>query len=279
MTDRALTLRPLRPAASTPLWLQLKHALRDLITFELKPGDRIPSEAQLGDHYAVSRITVRQAITALVDEGVLHRQHGRGTFVLPARLAEPLAEPDHFLSGGFDGADQPHVAVYSRETVAAPDWIADKLGLPAGEEVHKIRKILSPDGGAPAAFRTTFVPRRLAPSLLEADLALPLHAVFESVYGLKPVQADETIEYIVADGFRAEILQLPEGHPLILVERIAFLDSGEAIDCARAYYRADRFRFSRRLKREGRFGGAATTMQVEHREDGGRGLAAAGIAA
>ncbi len=56
-------------------------------------------------------------------------------------------------------------------------------------------------------------------------------------------------EFIVADEFRAEMLQVPLGHPLVLVERLVYLDSGDAGERPRAYYRADRFRFHRRLQR------------------------------
>ena len=69
----ARDLQPLRGTASTPLWLQLKHALRDLATFDLQPGDKIPSETELCEYYGLSRITVRQAISALVDEGLLQK--------------------------------------------------------------------------------------------------------------------------------------------------------------------------------------------------------------
>lgn len=241
-------LNPLRPDASTPLWLQLKHALRDAITFELKSGDRLPSEADLCRHYSLSRVTVRQAITSLVDEGFLHRQHGRGTYVLAPRLAEPMSEPGHFLLSGFDGVDLDHVSVYSAETVKAAKWIAAKLGLEPGEAVHKIRKLFAP-GDERAAFRTTFVPRRLAPSLLSADLVPPLHVVLERAYGMQPAMADEAIEFIVADDFRADILQVDIGHPLLMVERLVYLPTGEAVELSRAYYRADKFRFQRRLQR------------------------------
>jgi DNA-binding GntR family transcriptional regulator len=245
---RNATLRPLRAGASTPLWLQLKHALRDLVTFDLKPGARLPSESELCNHYRLSRITVRQAITALVNEGMLRRWQGRGTYVLSPRHAERLADPEHFLLSGFDGEDQASIKVFSAETVPAAAWIAAKLGIPAGEDVHKIRKILSADG-LPVAFRTTFVPKRLAPALLESDIAPPLHLLMEGRYRLRLAEAEEMIEFIVADEFRAEMLQVPLGHPLVLVERLVYLDSGDAIECSRAYYRADRFRFHRRLRR------------------------------
>jgi DNA-binding GntR family transcriptional regulator len=238
----------LRSGPSIPLWLQLKHALRDVVAFELKPGQRIPSESELCAHYGLSRITVRQAITALVNEGLLRRRQGRGTYVLSPRLAEPLADPERFLASGFDGEDRQNITVFSAETVPAADWIAAKLGISPGDDVHKIRKVLAADGVA-VAFRTTFVPKRLAPGLLDRDLAPPLHRLMEELYRLRPTRADEMIEFIVADEFRADMLHVPLGHPLVLVERLLYLDSGETTDCSRAYYRADRFRFHRRMRR------------------------------
>lgn len=242
------SLPPLRESIGTPLWLQLKHALRDLATFRLKAGDRIPSETELCEHYRMSRITVRQAITSLVDEGLLHKQQGRGTFVLAPRLAEHLADSDHFLATGLDAAPPEHIRLFSAETMAAPNWLARKLGLCAGDDVYKIRKILSP-GPTAAAFRTTFVPTKLAPALLEQDLAGPLYVVLEQRYGLRATSADEVIEFIIADEFRAGMLGVEIEHPLILQERIAYLATGQAIKCSRTYYSADRFRFEHRLQR------------------------------
>ncbi len=260
---RKPTLHPLRPGASTPLWLQLKHALRDLVTFDLKPGERLPSELELCRHYRLSRITVRQAITALVNEGMLRRWQGRGTYVLSPRQTERLADPEHFLLSGFDSEDQASIKVFSAETVPAADWIAAKLGIAAGEDLHKIRKVLYAEA-VPVAFRTTFVPKRLAPSLLDSDIAPPLHVLLEGRYGLRPTEAEEMIEFIVADEFRAEMLQVPLGHPLVLVERLVYLDSGDASECSRAYYRADRFRFHRRLRR------VSTTTEGEQPASGSR---------
>ena len=242
-------LPPLRPAIGAPLWLQLKHALRDLVTFHLKPGDRIPPEPELCSHYGLSRITVRQAITALVDEGLLNKQQGRGTFVLAPRLAQQLVDAQHFLSSGFDAEPAENVTLYSAENMPAPDWLARKLGIAAGEDVFKIRKVLALPGTGPIAYRTTFLTAALVPNLTQRDLSPPMHAVLERSYGLDLASADEIIEFIVADEFRASMLNIKTEHPLILVERILYLESGQAVDCSRAYYRADRFRFEHRLQR------------------------------
>lgn len=248
MMNSTLDRRPLRATPSLPLWLQLKHALRDLITFDLKPGDRIPTEAELCEHYGLSRITVRQAITALVDEGFLERHQGRGTFVRASRIEEAALESAHFLASSFDDDTAHAIRVDSVETVPAADWIAAKLAVGAGQDLYKIRKILL-DDERPVAFRTTYAPVTLLPDLPRRDLSLPLYRVLEGVYGLPPESADETIVFIIADEFRAETLRVPLGHPLILVERIVYLANGQPAYSSRAYYRADSFQFRRRIQR------------------------------
>jgi GntR family transcriptional regulator len=245
---QALPDRALDPSVSTPLWLQLKHALRDLITFQLKDGDRVPSETELCQRYHLSRVTVRQAITSLVDEGLLLRQQGRGTFVRSPRITELLSESPHFLIGGFDAADPAQIRLFSVEQVALPDWIAAKPGMEGGGQAFKVRKVLS-SGGEPVASRTSYVPVRLVPGLLDADLRQPLVRTLEAEFALRPQEAEETMEFIIADEFRAHMLGVAIDHPLILVERIVRLDGGEAVEWSRTFYKADRFQFRRILRR------------------------------
>lgn len=242
--------RPIHREVSTPLWLQLEHALRDMLTFDMQPGDQFPTEAQLGEAYALSRVTVRQAITSLVDEGLLERRQGRGTFVLSVRLAETLSAFRPFLLNGFDAVDPADISVHSIETVPVPHWIGAKLGLgQEEEEVFKIRKVLTL-AGERVAFRTSYLPVKAVPRLLEADMRQPLIITLEQTFGLRLVQAEEAIEFIVADEFRAEMLDVPVNHPMIVVERIVGAAAGVEIKCSRTYYKADRFRFQRSLERD-----------------------------
>jgi GntR family transcriptional regulator len=242
------TIRPIHRNGSTPLWLQLKHALRDMITFDIGAGDQIPTEAHLCDAYSLSRVTVRQAITSLVDEGLLERRQGRGTFVVSSRLAETLLEQEHFLLSGFDTADLDDITVWSVETVPVPEWIGAKLWLPADRSVFKIRKLLTADGDL-VAFRTTYIPVAIAPRLLESDLRQPLVLTLERVVGIRLASVEETLEFIVADAFRAEMLRVAVNHPLILVERVSTCEQGHGVICSRSFYKADRFRFRRYLLR------------------------------
>jgi DNA-binding GntR family transcriptional regulator len=247
-TPGVLALRPLRGGPVVPLWLQLKHALRDLVSFDLQPGDRIPTEAEIGAHYDLSRITVRQAVTSLVEEGLLHRQQGRGTFVRARRQDTPLSDPAHFLATAFDRAAQAEVTTHAAETVPCPDWVASRLGIAAGAPVHKLRRLLRREG-ATVAIRTSFVPEALAPDLLDAPLDGPMHLLLERLFGLYAQEAQERLEVIGADAWRAGLLGVSEHAPLVLTERVAYDAAGRALECARTYYRADAFSFTRTLRR------------------------------
>ena len=241
--------RPIRRELSTPLWLQLKHVLRDMLTFDMQAGDRFPTEAQIVDAYALSRVTVRQAIVSLVDEGLLERRQGRGTFVLSTRLAETLSAFRPFLLNGFDAVQPSDITVQSVEEVPVPEWIGAKLAAAEGDLVFKIRKVLT-RGGERVAFRTSYVPVKQVPRLLEADMVPPLIVTLEEKFGLRLIRAEETIEFIIADAFRAEMLGIPVEHPMILVERVVSATTGLPVKCSRTYYKADRFRFRRSLERD-----------------------------
>ena len=246
-----MNLPPLRQNAQTPLWLQLKHALRDQITFHLAPGARIPSEAELCRHYGLARMTVRQAITALVNEGLLGRQQGRGTFVLPTRLTIPPSANAHFLDDGFEPGNGATVLLDGTAIEPPPRWICERLGMEEGQRAHKIRLNLADEANHEdvLASRTAYIPEYVAPSLLELDLTAPVHRVLEDRYGLMPSFADETMRFIHADQLRADMLRIELGKPLILVERVVFTDEREPVEYARTYYQAERYRFEHKLVR------------------------------
>jgi GntR family transcriptional regulator len=248
---RRMNLPALRQDTPTPLWLQLKHALRDLITFHLYPGARIPSESELCKHYGLSRMTVRQAITALVNEGLLGRQQGRGTFVLPTRLSIPPRANGHFLDDGFEASEGTTVRLDGTSLEPPPRWIRERLGMGPEERAHKVRLNLAEEASDDEvlASRTIYIPEHVAPSLQELELTTPVHRILEDHYDLVPTMAEETMRLIRADPLRADLFRIEPGKALILVERVVFLANGEPVEYARTYYRAERYRFEHKLVR------------------------------
>lgn len=224
------------------LWRQVKIELRDKALKELAPGDRIPTEPELCAQFGVSRITVRQAVSSLVREGILATQRGRGTYVLPPKIAERLDSSTPSLEG-----KSIKVMLYSFDPIPADEWQASKLGVPKGEQLYRVRRVRLVED-EPIAYVTMFFLPRFFPEFTRPELESESFAqllVYKA--GLAPEKGEETIECIQADSFRSNILRVPEGASLLMVETRAFLPSGEAIGFFRAYHRADRTRLTRQV--------------------------------
>lgn len=234
------------------LWRKAKAVIRDMIVTELRPGDFIPSEAELCKRLGVSRVTIRQAITSLVYEGYLMRLQGRGTMLMPPKhemqlapsLSTLLAEPTETMLG-VEGR------IISKETLPADRRLSSRLRLPESCLVHKVR-MLYISGGEPVGEHVSYVPREVCPDLLEHDLEIQsLYRVLLGVLGKAPSHAEETIECIMADERRASRLKILPGSPVILVQRLVFLESGGLIEYRRTFYRTDCYRLRRILGPEG----------------------------
>ncbi len=238
-------------ASHITLWRRLKIILRDMALTELAPGDRIPTEPELCDRYGVSRVTVRQAVSSLVHEGVLARQQGCGTFVLPRKVEEALVEPESFLADGVETSEDTSSArLLTAERLPADKRLSLKLKLDPDEPLYKIRK-LKLLSGEPVSHKVAYFPANLCPGLLNYDLANgSILAVLEKEFGLEAVTIEESVECITADGYRSSVLAIPLGAPVILLERLYYDRSGVPIQFARVFFRSDRYRLRRVISRK-----------------------------
>ena len=222
------------------LWRQMRIVLREKATKELRPGSQLPTEQELCSQYGVSRITVRQAISSLVKEGILATQRGRGTYVLPPRITTHLDNSPVPVEG-----KESRVVLYSVDRIAADPWQADRLRVEAGEPLHRIRRVRLVEE-EPIAYLTLFLPVRLFPGFTRTELdSENLSQLIASKSGMAIINGEETIQCIQADSFRSNVLKIPVGSPLLVVETISYLASGEVRDFSRAYHRADRTQLTR----------------------------------
>src|SRR5438445_6493577 len=125
-----------------PLYYQVQEILRTgIVQGRLKPGDRIPTEAELCAKHDVSRITVRQAVTALVNEGLLYRTRGRGTFVASPRVSHVVSELVSFT----EEMTQRGLVATSRllevQVEEPSERFREPLGLGDGEKVIRIKRL------------------------------------------------------------------------------------------------------------------------------------------
>ncbi len=244
----------IRRDSPVPYYYQLEEFLKGQIeSGTWKPGQKIPSEAELCETFDVSRTVVRQAVNELVHEGALYRRKGKGTFVAEPKIGESLVQ---HLTGFYEDMValglKPSTKVLEQEVVSAPLKIADALGLEEGEPVVMIDRLRFVDD-EPILLVITYVPYKLCPELIDEDLSTQsLYAILEKKYGLELVYGRRTLEAVAATKEEANLLEIEEGDPIILLRSISYLKDGQPIEYFKAKHRGDRSRFEVELVRPGK---------------------------
>jgi GntR family transcriptional regulator len=233
------------PSANVkPAWLRIEEQLADRIrSGRLLPGERIAPERELAERLGVSRMTVRQALASLAARGLVDRGVGRGTFVRPAgRIEHDLTRVAGFTAQAERSGLAAGAAILAARAVPAPAHVARPLELERGAPVLRIERIRSA-GGRPAALEDSWLPAGHFPGLLELDLSGSLYALMRERYDRAPVGATERLEPLAAGPREAEALGVPEGAPLMFVERVAYGADGTPVEFAHDLHRGDGARF------------------------------------
>jgi len=236
---------PAPGAAFSPLYRQIKALLvQSLDRGEWKPGEAIPSELDLAARFQVSQGTVRKAIDELAAENLLLRRQGKGTFVATHQEARVRYR---FLRLAPDEG-QPAVAqsnILECRRVRAPQDVVRSLELRAGDSAVLIRRLLSFDG-VPTVLDEIWLPGVLFRGLTLERLTRnrgPLYAFFETAFGVSMIRADEKLRAVAASAEAAQILDVPEGSPLMQVERVSYTYGGRPVEVRRGLYRTDRHHY------------------------------------
>lgn len=224
--------------AFRPLYKQVVGLItRSLEIGEWKPGVALPSEAELAVRYGVSQGTVRKAIDELVSANLLIRRQGKGTFV--ATHSDPDSFARFLCLAPNDGEPRPvsNVPLACWRAKAGAD-VARHLGLEPGALVIIVRRLLR-IGEDPAAFDEIYLPGGLFSELTMDVLnsaESSLYSLFESRFGVRAIRANERLRAVSADKVSAEALQVAEGAPLLLAERVTFTYGDKPVEWRRGFY-------------------------------------------
>lgn len=228
----------------TPKHAQLREILRRSIERELPPGSPIPSERELADRYGVSRLTVRSAIGKLVEEGLLTRARGKGTFTAARRMELQI----YLMSFTGDMRRRglvPTTEVLGLSAEVPPSDTATALGLDGGQPAHRLARLRRADGVPLAVERGWYHPGPL-PGLLDQDLTGSLYELLASHYDLRFDHASQTVWAEAADRETARLLGIRAGDPLLVFRRISST-RGEPVEDITSWYRGDRYQVSMQL--------------------------------
>lgn len=235
-----------------PLYYQICEQFRILIqTGKLKPGDKLPTEAELRDQFGISRMTVRQALSELVREGLIVRKRAKGTFVAQSRREVPLDLEGlrSFHEEAVKYGDRLTTRILEQQVIPAAGKVAKELQLPLGSKVTMLCRLRVVDG-EPIAIETAHFPYDRFPLLGTMDLNnVSTYAVLDREYQCRPEEAIDSFTAGPPTAAEAKMLNIEPSCAVWHCERTAFDRSGCPIEFTEAAFRLDRFRFTTRRRR------------------------------
>lgn len=228
-----------------PLHRQLRSAIEAAIADNsLRPGAPLPGERTVADALSLSRVTVRKAIDALVEEGLLHRRHGARTEV-GSRVEKSLSTLTSFSEDMTSRGMKPGCIWLSKQISRPSPAEMMALGLSGANQVLRLKRIRTADG-LPLAIETSAIPTRF--------LASP-DAIADSLYeamaraGAMPQRAVQRMRSRLATAADAQHLHCEVGEPLLVMERRCFLADGQIVEFTESRYRGDIYDFVVELER------------------------------
>jgi GntR family transcriptional regulator len=222
----------------SPLYRQIKSLmLQALEDGEWGPGDVIPSETELALRFSVSQGTVRKAVDELAADNLLVRRQGKGTFV--ASHDDPRAFFRFLRLVALNGEIGPSRSVpLECWRAKAGQEAARVLGIKLADPIIIVRRILE-FSGKPVVLDEIYLPGDPFSGISLDELKNwqgSLYSFFESRYGVRMIRAEERLRAVAADRAAAELLKVPEGSPLLSVERVSFSYGDRPMEWRRGLY-------------------------------------------
>jgi GntR family transcriptional regulator len=238
-----------------PLYYQLENVLREKITSgAFAAGEQLPTEIELIEQFDVSRITVRQALAPLADDGLIERKQGRGTYIAERKSKQRKFTGTIHLTGSLDeliemGMDTP-VKVLEMNLVEADQHEAELLQIKIGEPIYRLKR-LRMNENKPYSLIINYLPEEIGAALTMAELSSGalLHTM-ETKLGLKLHDARQEIRAELADPYVAKLLDVRVGTALLSIERTVYTIEKKPVEYVHTLYRSDLYGYSVYLKRE-----------------------------
>lgn len=229
-------------------YLQLKEILQQKIEKgEYKPGDKLPSEAELCDQFHVSRTVVRQSLMELEHEGLVYKRKGKGAFIAEPKLNVALTQ----LRTGFskEMAKQGQTIttrVLYQQIEPVKGNIAKNMRLPEGTQVLRIERVRSYND-EPIVYVNTYLPQPIGEKLIDADMTLSLYDNLRTICSIEFSSGERMIEAVPANEIESRHLKVPVGIPMIKVITYSYLEDGSLGEYTVAIHRGDRSRIEARV--------------------------------
>lgn len=242
ITDLPLT--SVDPQSPVPLYHQISLDLHRMIEQQIiPPGSILPPETEINQAYGVGRQTVRKAIARLVDDNLVERYAGKGTFVRDHVERANFQLDRSFSQHVRDMGLEPHSRVLCQEEKTIDEEAPAAMQKWQGTPCLKLERVRYGDQ-EPICYQSSTVLTHHCSELGQHDFnCKSLYEVLAKEFNLIIVKMDHLVRAVAADDYRADLLDIPPGSPLLYVATTAFLEDGEIIEISFSYYRAERYEY------------------------------------
>jgi GntR family transcriptional regulator len=202
----------------------------------------LPPENELIRHYQVSRTAVRQALDMLVNEGLIFRQRGRGTFVTNRTFEQSAGRIISFTEDMHQRGLEPGTRILASGLTTAPPDLAERLQIKAGQELVRLERLRLANS-TPISVEESHLVHAYCPGVLARGdyTCTSLRAALDREYGIRLTRATQVIHAIPAPRDLAAKLSVQPKAALLFIERISYSDKNVPVEFLRVYHRGDRY--------------------------------------
>jgi GntR family phosphonate transport system transcriptional regulator len=230
-----------RALKGVTLWRQIADDVeQEIVAGAYAAGERLPGEVEIAQRFDVNRHTVRRALAELALRGLVRAERGSGTFVEPRRIAYPIKRRTRFseIVGGTGREVGGRLIADSEEPASGA--VAERLHIPVGELVIRLEVLRSADG-LPICAGTTWLPAKRLPGIAQVYRLHRGMTATLAQFGIRDYRRHSTrISATSADALDAQRLRTVPGRPLLLVDSVDVLPSGEPVLTSRSRFAPDR---------------------------------------
>ena len=208
---------------------------------EWEIGQRLPSERDLAEEFGVSRMTLRQGISLLVEEGILQRRVGSGTYVASTRVQEKMRGTTSFTEIIELQGKKPSSKLLSYIRVIPSDKEKEQLGLEHGEYIIRMERVRYADK-IPVVYEVASIPEKLIKNVRKEEVT---NHFFKTLIqnGYKIGKSQQTIYARLASEKVARHLQISRNQAILALRQVSFLEDGQAFEYVNSQYVGERFEF------------------------------------
>ncbi|RZI48072.1 GntR family transcriptional regulator [Lactococcus kimchii] len=227
---------------SVPNYIIIHDALKDEVEKEVwKIGQRLPSERDLAERFNVSRMTARQAVTALVDEGILDRRVGSGTYVASRRVREKMRGTTSFTEIITSQGKVPSTEVLSYIKTAPNEVECERLNISKKDSIIRMERIRYADK-LPICFEVASIPYDLVKNFNKKEITSNFFKTLEN-HGYEIARSEQIVSAKRVSTEVADYLAIRVGSAILGLTQVSYLADGRAFEYVLSQYVGERFEF------------------------------------